>query len=522
MTRFFPLLAICACFLISCSYPIPKRTTAQTISGAKPVETPVKIHLTGGSVMLCLKGFVMIRDTILATGRESGPDREVEIPRSRRIPLSDVVGIEYYDEDVQGARALSSVLLGATVTAEVGFATIVLLKAIFGSCPTMYTLTNGKETLEAEGFSYSIGSWFEMSDLDRLSTSNVSGSFTLRVKNEALETHYIDALKLSYVDHPFGSQVFPTSEGSYILTTHLVPPDAAVHRDGCNVLRELTSIDGQCHELDASTMLQLFESRQKEWIECRVANPLHSDEVTVVLRARNSLENTVLLYDVMMRNQGLSVLAWTASLNKNWWYAWRLSRWYKEFAGMEVLVKEGETYESRGKIFDTGPLAWKDVAIRIPVDAKNDHIVLRLQTLPDNWKIDRVAFDFTPAIDVTPHDVPVTSAVGTVPQSSKAVEKLLADDDHSYFVTYPGESVDLGFILPPLQQVRTIFVKSRGYYVEWIRPEWLQDRPDVTEFDFRRDDTVRASLVRLWLNKKRTFEEDFFRYRVPVAMKEKE
>jgi hypothetical protein len=44
--------------------------------------------------------------------------------------------------------------------------TVVLLKALFGSCPTVYSTTGDESLFEAESFSYSIAPLLEARDVD--------------------------------------------------------------------------------------------------------------------------------------------------------------------------------------------------------------------------------------------------------------------------------------------------------------------------------------------------------------------
>jgi hypothetical protein len=77
-----------------------------------------------------------------------------------------------------------------------------LAVAIFGSCPTVYADSGGTALLQAEGFSYSIAPIFESRDVDRLRLVQAAdGSVRLEIRNEALETHYLNHLELLEVMH---------------------------------------------------------------------------------------------------------------------------------------------------------------------------------------------------------------------------------------------------------------------------------------------------------------------------------
>ena len=149
--------------LFSCYYVEDRQKVDKTtLADSREVGVPTKVHLTDGSVILFSDGFTFARDTLAGRGERYSLVRgESFLGNWWSIPIDSVVGLEYYRYGLPGARQLGSFLLGTTVTAEVGLAAIIVLKAIFGSCPTVYTLSDTGVTLEAECFSYSIGRMFE-------------------------------------------------------------------------------------------------------------------------------------------------------------------------------------------------------------------------------------------------------------------------------------------------------------------------------------------------------------------------
>src|SRR4029078_7868450 len=89
-------------------------------------------------------------------------------------------------------------------------ATIVLLKAIFGSCPTVYADTGTGAELQAEGFSYAIAPLLENRDVDPLHVRvDADDKIRLELRNEALETHFINHIELLAVRHAKDAVVIP-------------------------------------------------------------------------------------------------------------------------------------------------------------------------------------------------------------------------------------------------------------------------------------------------------------------------
>src|SRR2546428_10203321 len=59
--------------------------------------------------------------------------------------------------------------------------------------------------------------------------------------------------------------------------------------------------------------------------------------------------------------------------------------------GMGVAVWAGRRYREIARLGDSGPHAWNDVAVLIPV-VQRDSVRVRLSFPADNWRIDRVVF----------------------------------------------------------------------------------------------------------------------------------
>ncbi|MGH7537185.1 MAG: hypothetical protein ACREMF_01000 [Gemmatimonadales bacterium] len=118
--------------------------------------------------------------------------------------------------------------------------------AIFGSCPTFYTDSAGTPALKAERFSYSIAPLFEAREVDRLRAgADSSGTLRLEVRNEALETHYINQLGVLQVSLGPDETVAPTPTGAPIAVRRLAPPAIARDRARRDVRADLVAADGR-------------------------------------------------------------------------------------------------------------------------------------------------------------------------------------------------------------------------------------------------------------------------------------
>jgi len=211
-------------------------------------------------------------------------------------------------------------------------------------------------------------------------------------------------------------------------------------------------------------------------IDQAVQTPAGASNVYVAVRARNTLFATVFLYDIAIAGQGFDALNWMGSEIASPWYALRFANWFQENFSIKVQIQKDNVYEPVEKIAPTGPITWHQAAdgFRVP---PNEITRLRLSFMPDNWVIDwvGVSFDSTEAMQQTtfkPSDI--ASLRGNNQHQNIG---QLADEDSSYFITYPGESHELSFNIDAVPQgsERTYFLASHGYYIEWLRMTWMDE-----------------------------------------------
>ena len=52
----------------------------------------------------------------------------------------------------------------------------------------------------------------------------------------------------------------------------------------------------------------------------------------------------------------------------------------------------------------------------------------------------------------------------------------LINDDNQQLVSMPGDEFDFYFRLPDSENDFDLFLYSKGYYLEWMRESWLEDK----------------------------------------------
>ena len=212
------------------------------VSSTEPivVDTPVKAHLYDGSTVVFANGASVSEGTIRGDGQRYDLTLE-SVAAVTEIPLTDVAAMESYQTPVS-TGATTAATAASSTGILIGSLTALLL--LFGSCPTVYSFDETGVALEAELFSYSITPSFQSRDIDRLDITSInSGVFDLEVRNEMLETHYIDQLEVLEIVHDSNQRVYPDQKGRPIVTGELIAPKAAVDQFGVDILEEVSGVD---------------------------------------------------------------------------------------------------------------------------------------------------------------------------------------------------------------------------------------------------------------------------------------
>jgi hypothetical protein len=471
------------------------------------VASPVKAHLLDGSVVHFRDGISFDRDTLRGTGDRY--DLRLRLVGSvERLPLDSVAGLETFRSGTN--VPLSIVLsLGATALATVGAAALAF--AIFGSCPTVYAEAGGEAVLEAESFSYSIAPLFEQRDVDRLvARPGADGVLTLEVRNEALETHFLNHMELLEVRHAAGDFVLPDAGGLPIATRDARPPVRAIDRSERNVLGVLAAHDGDAYDTPYALLGAVDESDVRDFIDIVFPAPVGVDSAALLLRLRNSLLTTILLYDVMLGSQGASALDWLGAELNQVGGALELGQWYNRTMGLRVAVFDGGDYRDAGRLGDSGPIAWKDVAFIVPV-LTPDSVRVRLSFVADAWRFDRVGLAAYERPEV--RAVPVARVSTSQNADEAGARAALLHSDEQYLETTPGQRFWMHFETSGAAGA-TYLLASQGYYTEWVRPSWIRAATEPVRF--RPTDAVAVEAIARWRGQRAAFEQQFYETRIPV------
>lgn len=511
------LTAFCAACLFQVSCVVTQLDIAaveyEETESSITVESPVKAHLEDGSTVVYSNG-VTIEDGIV---KGQGIKYDITLDHSERVTevdLDEVAAMESYQTPVNtGATVVGS----AAVTAGAVVATAALAVALFGSCPTIYSFEGVEPLFEAESFSYSVAPGFEVRDVDRLSIDPDTGDLVeLEVRNEALETHYINHIELMEVVHSDVESVFPDPEGRPIIVGSLKAPDVVIDRSGRHINGIVGTADGKAWRSDAVRLQNVSTDDMEDYIDLEFEMPSAGHEAALVLRLRNSLLNTMFFIQIL-KGQGFRALDWMSDDPKRFGSRYKLASWYRKKLGMRVAIWDHGRYRQVATIYDTGPIAWNEMAVPLPA-VKGEMLRLRLSFVADNWRIDHLALA-TKVSHAKANNIPVAQVISANGNELSQARKNLHAADAAYVITRPGEYIRLRFDVAaaPHDLMRTYFLAAEGYYIEWMRKDWLESTSASAVV--LNDTSLQAALLtllHLWEPRREAFREQFESTRISV------
>jgi len=187
----------------------------------------LKCHTRDGEVFVLKQWRVLAKERIIeGTGLLYDTEREVVARGRLKVPMEHVVLLE-----TNRPHKVRSNTAQIAVLTVMSFASLTLTgvcvaspKTCFGSCPTFYASNGHRMVLQAEGFSASVARSLEASDVDSLYAARPGpGPFTVRMTNEALETHAVRSVRLLAAPRPPGGRVLRAG-GTFYPATRLRPP----------------------------------------------------------------------------------------------------------------------------------------------------------------------------------------------------------------------------------------------------------------------------------------------------------
>ncbi|GAB3661043.1 hypothetical protein GCM10028791_35280 [Echinicola sediminis] len=477
----FILFSLVFCVLLtSCASRKIQREIihVQDIKDLNPNRKYIKVHLKNGQLYVLHKWEVKPADKyILGEGRYLDKNRQViEVrPRDKRknhpatqfssfqIPFEDIVIVETNDKGNSPGVA-TMVVLGIATTAT-ALVCLVDPKSCFGSCPTFYVENEGELSLVGEGFSSSISPSLEGTDWDMIDVPVKLGQQArISVMNEALETHMIRNIHLIACKRTPGLDVLQNPKGEFYQVNSPIAPKNAVH-NGQSIRQEIKEKD----MLEWFSLSDATDLSKKEELYVEFDNSY--GQSGLVLTKRQSLMTTFLFYQSLAFLGNANAYYLAKLENGDDWLRKRVYKIYDLLGGIEVAIWHDNQWNTLETINEAGPITSDTHLINLP-SSNSPTIKVRLRMTKGLWRINRLNLT-----EVTEKVAPEKIAPIAINHKGESPDNSLTLllDENSYLVSYPGDDYEILFPIN-WREDHQYFIESTGYYIEWIREEWLGEQ----------------------------------------------
>jgi hypothetical protein len=434
-----------------------------------PAESPfLKAHIRSGDVVVFeWWTYDEKRNRVAGYGERRDMHRRLLERGQLHVDLSEVALFETNTTKANPGPVAALAVVGV-LSAAVSVACLANPKACFGSCPTFYASDGERDYLAAEGFSESVAPSLEATDVDALWRLRARGrTVSLRVTNEALETHVIRQANLLAVPRPAGGRVVHAS-GVFHAVRNLRPPTSCRAPEG-DCLAAVRSSD----ELERSSLTDGKDLATRETVELTFDRGGAGGRLALVLEARQGFITTYLFYQALAF-MGRKAGHYLAELERgDAEIRGKASDLYHLLGGIEVQVESAPgVWQIAGTHLETGPLAREVQMIPLPTPGTGR---VRLVMARGHFRLGMVAL-----ADLGEQVTPVRvrpARIATTAGDAALARRWLAGQAPR-LVTMPGDEHRLEYELPADAQDLELFMEARGYYLEWMRQQWLAEESD--------------------------------------------
>jgi len=474
-----PLIVISlSMFAISvCGCLSSENVTREIYTPQQFEKTPspfLKVHMMNGELYV-LSGWGVDGSSrqITGSGKHYDFNRNLIDTGSVAIPLDSIALFE-----TNVVRPVPEVAPMAIITGVSVAMTIYCLtnpKACFGSCPTFYVWNGERMQVQSEAFSSSVMPALERTDIDHLySARPPNRNLQIELTNEAMETHVIKCAHLLIARHDPGNRVFVTPDNRFYEIDSISSPISATAPEG-SCIDKLRKVD-QDERFSTADSTDLAS---KENIELTFGG-VPGGRLGLVLGYRQTLLTTYLFYQGLAY-MGSRVGDWIATVQRDTTdYTSMVKKLFWGSVGsIDVMVMDdsGE-WQKCGEFSEVGPIATNVEMIPLPAESST-HIRIRLRMTRGLWRLDYAALARI-VRSATP-DIVEPSAVMRGDTILDEKSRMSLAGAGGPLVTMPGDRYSIVYGLPEDFRNCELFMEARGYYLEWVRKEWVaEENPAMT------------------------------------------
>lgn len=447
------------------------------IHETKNLETKpyLKAHLKNGEVCILKDSWSLdtIKNNVSGNGISYDFNRTKISEGEVSINIDSVAIFETNKKLVEtekGRMAAISILAG--LDAILGIVCLTNPKMCFGSCPTFYINENDNfHYADAEGFSNAIFPSMEYLDIDALNNEPITDhNFSITMKNEALETHCVNKVKLLAYPRNEGERVYQSPNDEFYLCENKYKPSTTNGPEG-----DITALISKDDKQERFSLADEHNLSSKEEIYLEFNDLKKSNDLGLVMDFRQTLMTTYFIYNAM-DYMGDQVGDFFAKMETNTQTRHQLKNGItKELGNIDIYKwnEQIDDWELQNGFFETGPIAFNRQILPLTKVTSGSTVKLKLVLNKGLWRINYLALTNIKQ-KVEPIELNPTAILNKGKLDKRALTQINSLDNH--LISMPGSEYKFNFILPNENQDYELFLGSKGYYLEWMRKDWLKDK----------------------------------------------
>ncbi len=435
----------------------------------------LKAHMKNGDVCILKDTWIIDtnKNTVFGNGKRFDYNRKEIFLGEMTLHIDSVSIFETNSKILKpekGRIATLSILTGIDVA--LGVICITNPKVCFGSCPTFYmNEDNNFHFADSEGFSNAIAPSMEYSDIDALNNPPIEDQiFSLTMKNEALETHCVNDVKLLAYPRKKGERIFQSKSNEFYLCQNDYLLSHAEGQEGI-VTALLKNEDRQ----ERFSLADEKNLSSKEEIYLTFDGVENQNDLGLIVNFRQTLMTTYFIYSAI-GFMGDQVGDFFAKIEQSKEINSSLKNGItKELGNIDLYALNSRTneWELQDGLYETGPIAVNRQIIPLKIYGKNQQIKLKLVMNKGLWRIDFTALTNIKG-KVKPLEIKPSSIYNKGQNDLDALSAI--ENPNKHLISMPGNEYRFHFELPEKNMDYELFLYSKGYYLEWMREHWLKDK----------------------------------------------
>jgi hypothetical protein len=433
----------------------------------------LKVHMKNGELYVLNEDWKLNVDQkfIFGKGTRYSFNRKQYYVDSFQIQLDSVALFETNNK-LKDPKSEAVQMMGFLGTIDLAMACFCMInpKACFGSCPTFYMKdVNDIHASDAEGFSSAVAPWLEYADLDDLKNIPAKqDTFTLFMKNEAFETHCVNDVKVLAFPRDENKHVYQSPQNTFF---QCLGRDKLLHAKATEGDVSMLLSESDLHERFSLADSKNMNSREEITLDFGRSNLRNPG---LVIDFRQTMMSTYLFYSAM-GYMGDEVGMRFAKMERSPF----LQKKFKEINGMlggiDIYVwnEKKHVWDFQNKVHELGPIAVNRQLVPLNVSNGTSELKIKLVLNKGTWRLDQV-FLTDIVCEVQPSLISANRIEHNGISDPSALSKI--NDPKQYLISMPGDEFKFYFKMPDSNSEYELFLYSKGYYMEWMRSEWIKEK----------------------------------------------